>query len=417
MRRVALLVAGLCLLIAGVPGARAQIDPEPRQLIQLGYDQPTQGHGPIAGYAYYYHNQPGFIRTNLTLRFALAPTYLDTELGVKSLLGEHTDMGFGFAGGGFADSYSEVRDGKLWKQESFTGHGAEASVSVYHLFNPLPAGQTNYSGVGDVPLELIVRSAARYSFYQRDAGTAPGFALPEDKLAYHLRVGLRWGGREPLLHPDRAVELSVWYEGQFRTDSQEYGYTHDRTIEAQSHLLWSRGLIAWNLPRDQHLEVTLTGGVSIHPDRLSAYRLGGALPMNAEFPLMIPGYYFQELSADRFALINTYYSVPFTRSKRWDFALTGGAANVDFLPGLELADHWHCGVGGGLGYSSPNGAWHWVLGYAYGINAVRDGHRGAHNVGIVMEYDLEAGGTGPLRRAIRHLNPNTWRGFDHLFGR
>jgi hypothetical protein len=34
-----------------------------------------------------------------------------------------------------------------------------------------------------------------------------------------------------------------------------------------------------------------------------------------------------------------------------------------------------------------------------------------------MEYDLEAGGIGPSRRAGRWLNPDTWRGFDRLFGR
>ena len=47
----------------------------------------------------------------------------------------------------------------------------------------------------------------------------------------------------------------------------------------------------------------------------------------------------------------------------------------------------------------------------------RAGHPGPHNVGRVMEYDLEAGGIGPLRRAGRWLNPDTWRGFDRLFGR
>lgn len=407
----------LGLLLPGLPRAWAQIDPEKRQLLQFGYNQPVEGRGPIAGYAYYYRNDPGFLRTNLTLRLVIAPTYLDTELGARNLLGEHTDLGFGFAGGGFADSYSEVRGGRLWRTESFSGHSAEASLSVYHLFNPLPAGQTNYSGVGDVPLQTILRSGARYSFYQRDHETAAGFVLPEDKLAYHLRAGLRWGGREPLLYPDRAVEASLWYEGQFRTDSPAYGYGQDRQLAGTSHQLWGRGLIAWELPQHQHLEVTFTAGAAIHPDRFSAYRLGGALPLNAEFPLMVPGYYFQELSAKRFALLNTYYSVPFTRSKRWDLAINSGLANLDFLPGLELPDHWHIGVGGGLGYTSPNGAWHWVLGYAYGFNARRDGHRGAHSVGLVMEYDLEAGGTGPLRRAVRHLNPNTWRGFDRLFGR
>lgn len=417
MRSALLLTSFLGLLLLGPLRVGAQIDPERRQLIQLGYNQPLEGKGPIAGYAYYYRNDPGFLRTNLTLRLAVAPTYLDTELGVRDLLGEHTDMGFGLAGGGFADSYSEVRGGKLWKEESFSGHSAEGSVSLYHLFNPLPAGQTNYTGIRDVPLQLVFRSAAHYSLYQRDDETAATFTLPEDKLSYNLRLGLRWGGREPLLITGRAVELSLWYEGQFRTDSQEYGYNRDRDIEAQSHLFWSRGLVAWDLPHSQHIEVTLTGGVSLHPDRFSAYRLGGALPLNAEFPLMVPGYYFQELSAKRFILLNTYYSIPFTPSKRWDLAINSGIANVDFLPGLELPEHWHYGIGGGIGYTSANGAWHWVLGYAYGVNAERNGHEGAHSVGIVMEYDLEAGGMGPLRRAVKHLNPNTWRGFDRLFGR
>ena len=44
--------------------ARAQLDPEKRRLFQFGYDQPLQGRGPLSGYAFYYYNEPGFIRTN-----------------------------------------------------------------------------------------------------------------------------------------------------------------------------------------------------------------------------------------------------------------------------------------------------------------------------------------------------------------
>ena len=62
------------------------------------------------------------------------------------------------AGGGFADSYNEIRGGKWIEGESFDGHGAEMSASVYHLFNP---GQL-------IPLNLVVRGAAHYSVYARD---------------------------------------------------------------------------------------------------------------------------------------------------------------------------------------------------------------------------------------------------------
>src|SRR5579863_468854 len=114
----------------------AQIDPIKRDLFQFGYNQPTEGREPLAGYAFYYHNDPGFLETNLTLRLAVAPTYMDSELGFSHLLGPNTDLGIGVAGGGFADSYNEIRGGQWMQGESFDGFGGELSASVYHLFNP-----------------------------------------------------------------------------------------------------------------------------------------------------------------------------------------------------------------------------------------------------------------------------------------
>src|ERR1035437_4130625 len=110
----------LVLLLPAI--APAQIDPVKRDLIQIGYNQPLEGRAPLAGYAVYYHNQPDFLRTNLTLRVALAPVYLDSELGFVHGLGPDTDFAIGAAGGGFADSYNEIRGGKWIVGESFDGH-------------------------------------------------------------------------------------------------------------------------------------------------------------------------------------------------------------------------------------------------------------------------------------------------------
>ena len=63
--------------------ALAQIDPYPRSLLQLGYDQSLSGQGPQSLYAYYYYNNPGFLRTNVALRLAVAPVYLDGEIGFR----------------------------------------------------------------------------------------------------------------------------------------------------------------------------------------------------------------------------------------------------------------------------------------------------------------------------------------------
>src|ERR1041384_3766757 len=116
--------------------AFGQIDPDKRQLLHLGYNAPFQGHAPIAGYAFYYLNRPDFYRDDLTLRMAIAPVYFDSELGIAHAVGPNTDIGIGLAGGGFADSYNEVRRGKFLGKESFDGHGGGASVSLYHRFNP-----------------------------------------------------------------------------------------------------------------------------------------------------------------------------------------------------------------------------------------------------------------------------------------
>src|SRR5208282_6371354 len=105
-------------------------DPVRRDLIQLGYNAAFEGRAPLAGYAFYYHNQPDFLQTNLTLRLAVAPVYLDSELGFVNGLGPNTDFAIGAAGGGFADSYNEIRDGTYYTSESFEGNGAEISGSV-----------------------------------------------------------------------------------------------------------------------------------------------------------------------------------------------------------------------------------------------------------------------------------------------
>ena len=216
----------------------AQIDPARRDLVQFGYNQAFQGHVPVAGYAFYYHNQPDFLRTNLTLRLAVAPVYLDSELGFVNGLGPNTDFGIGVAGGGFADSYNEIHNGTYFPSESFEGNGAEMSASLYHLFNP----------ADQIPLNYVLRGSAHYSFYKRNNDTAPDFELPNDHASFDVRTGLRWGGVEPTLFPPLAMELSAWYEGSFRTDPGTYGINHAYDLRPQSQLFWSEAARVLNSP-------------------------------------------------------------------------------------------------------------------------------------------------------------------------
>lgn len=359
----------------------AQIDPEKRRLFQLGFNQPIEGRGPISGYAFYYRNEPGFYRTNMTLRLAIAPVYLDSELAFAHALGDRTDFAIGAAGGGFADSYSEVRHGRLIDEESFTGHGGEISASVYHLFNPGAL----------IPLSGILRSSAHYSTYTEDSNTDDNFRLPRDRASLNLRAGFRWGGKEPVMRPDLGMEISAWYEGQFRTEYGKYGLNGDRSVSPSSHLFWGRALLIYTLPELKHnFSLSVTAGTSKTADRFSAYRLGGNLPLIAEFPLTLPGYYFQEISASRFVLFSGQYSLPLDEAKRWNLTAVGTIAEVDYISGLEQPGGTHSGAGLGIGYRSKNNTWEVIVGYSYGLDAIRHHGRGAQNIGLLFQFDLEA---------------------------
>jgi len=65
---------------------------------------------------------------------------------------------------------------------------------------------------------------------------------------------------------------------------------------------------------------------------------------------------------------------------------------------MEQPGEWHSGLGGASGTFFSK-AWQFLVGYAYGVDAIRDDHRGAHTVGF-CQVDLEA------RRRPQHAEPD-----------
>jgi len=383
-----------------------QLDPEKRRLIQLGYNQPLEGRAPISGYGFFYYNNPDFINTNMVLRLAIAPVYVDSELGFKGLITPNTDVAIGMAGGGFADTYSEIRQGNYLREESFTGHSAEVSASIYHRFNP----------TWQVPIWWIGRASVHRSIFERDSDTASNFEVPDDFNSYNFRTGIRLGGREPTMTSPLAAEVSVWYQLHVRGEYGAYGFDKDRDLEPQTHLFWARTLLKYTFEESQqYFDVGITAGASINPDRLSSYRLGGMLPFVSEFPLSIPGYYFQEISAQKFALVNAEYSFPLTPGKHWRMNLYGAAAPVEYLDGLEQSGIWHSGLGGGITYVSPRQAWFVSVFYGHGFQALRHGDEGADQVGILFQYDFEAIKKFPFRPFEPRVTPYGSSGGERIF--
>jgi hypothetical protein len=128
---------------------------------------------------------------------------------------------------------------------------------------------------------------------------------------FSIRTGLRWGGIEPTLFPALAMELSVWYEGHFRRIPVPMVFTVTAAMTAKrgNPICFGPGP-RWptRCPKaSKAFTSACTAGTSEDADRFSAYRIGGFLPLVAEFPLSLPGYYFQEISARQFVLLNANY--------------------------------------------------------------------------------------------------------------
>ena len=367
-----------CLLAAFRCGA--QVDPYQRSLPQFGYDQALEGQSPAGIYGFYYYNNPNFFATNIALRLALNPVYADGEVGFRQLLSPTTDVGLGFYGGGWADDYYEVRQGKYIKSESFYGDGGGATVSIYQLLNP---------GMR-IPLNLIARGGIHYSTYGTQDQTSPAFALPRNQINPFTRVGLRLAGKEPVLFTDLGMELSVWYERDWRLEDEAYGFNDDRRISPGVNLYWVYAGMTYSFTNTgQTISAAVTAGGSTDADRFSAWRLGGMLPLDSEYPLMIPGYFTEELTAQRFVHVYAYYEFPLIPSHVLRFRVEGAAANLDYLPGFEQGP-WQSGAGGALIIEPRKKNFKIILRYGYGFQAIRDGKEGAQSVGVLFQYDFGA---------------------------
>jgi hypothetical protein len=359
----------------------AQIDPIERNLVELGYDQPLAGHGPQAEYAYYYYNTPDFLSPDIALRMAIAPAYLDSELGFKHLLSPYTDMGFGLSGGAFGDNFYDVRQGNYLESQSFYGSGGGSSVSIYQLLDP---------GL-KIPLNLVARGGFHYASYFATPETSPKFKLPEDQVDAYTLIGVRFAGNQPVLYPALGLELSAWFQRERHFDDDTYGFDNDRRITPDTDLYWVYASLDYELKGSgDRFSFATTAGGSTNADLFSAWRLGGVLPLVTEFPLVIPGYYYEELTATRFVHFYGSYSIPLDQEHLWDFRLEAATARLDYLPGFQQRGDWQTGAGCGIGFSPKRANYKIILRYGYGFNAIRHDKEGAQSVGILFQYDFNA---------------------------
>jgi hypothetical protein len=368
--------AGLAgLLLAAVP-ADAQPDPEPRAYVEVGTEAPLKGNAPINGYAFFLWNRPHFPNTDQYLRVVVAPTYLLTELVQDHWPSGRHAVSVGLNGGGLRYGHAEYRNGNYKEEESFWGHGAELPFSYYastKLFDKLP-------------LQGQIRLTPAFIVYQDSFGTAERFELPPDTGLLTGRVGLRLGGVPPELLPQLALEASAWYEAVYRTNAGTFGLPErPERLEDLTQRAWGR-VAAVITPADGHtVEVLATAGLTRSTDLLSSFRLGSALPFRSEFPLILHGYFVEEVFAKQFWLVNASYRFPaWPGSRKVHLRISADMAGVEYVDGHRLPREHLRGVGGDMSVAvTPRVTI--VAGYGYGFDAPRNGGFGGHEAHALIE--------------------------------
>ena len=373
MRPVAVALLMLLVVSAPVAIASAQVparvappytlmDDETRTYIEGGVEVPLKGNGPTTGYGYLFYTRPHFLAEDLYLRLVVPPGYFISELIFDHFPSQNSALGVGVSGGFFAESQTEFRDGRYESAESFTGDSAGGTLA-YYLRGPKIFGR--------LPIEGQIRVNPKYVWYDRNDGTSRYFRLPENTAIYDMRVGVRLGGVPPELFPNAAIEASVWHTFSYRDTAGHYGFAQElQESDHYTQRTWTR-LGATYTFGVQQVSAFLNAGIAENTDALSTFRMGGGLRLRAEFPLLLHGFYVEEIFARSFWLMNFAYRFPIWPGQDLvHLQLLGDVAQVNYIQGHHLPRSTLAGVGVNLSVAVTKRV-DLVLGYGYGINAPR----------------------------------------------
>jgi hypothetical protein len=370
-----LLLAGLMIAVA--QQAVAQVDIERRRtlLAQVGVSATGGDEMPFPA-AYFWFNENNFPCTNTALRFIFGGVFANAELSWFPGNQTNTAIGVGFTGGLFVDSVVPYRAGARLSDQQFYGDIVSGSVFINQTIpNPPP-----------LPINVRATYSATGSFY-READDTQNFTLPADTLTQTISAELRLGGIVPGLTAKRGAELYVAADVSYRSGFEQFGPVGS---PFPAHNKYERvfGSLAGKIPVGETIiSARVCGGLGEHLDELTAWKLGGNLLGADSYSLPLHGYYTREIFADDFGLANLAVTIPVNEDWRLAGHLYGDYAAAKTLNvATGLADGWHHFVGVGAGVSfralwNING----LLSYGYGVNAIREGRHGGHEVALALE--------------------------------
>jgi len=379
MRAAATILSGmkrllLLLLVAvGTRSAFAQVDVEHRRSLMVQTSFSANGEEQLGGFGFYWFNENNFPRTNMALRVIFAGIYLGSELSYFLPAATNTAVGLGAGGGAFVDSVTPYVDGERVTARSFYGDAAEAHVFINHTIpNPTP-----------LPLNLRGTYTVAGSFY-READSTAGFDLPPDFLTQTFQAEIRFGGIEPGLTGMRGAELYLSADANYRTGFDAFGPA-GANYPAHSQYQRAFGSLAVKLPAGPvTVFARICGGIGEDLDQISAWKIGGNLVGVESWSLPVRGYYSREFLADDFTLANLELILPICKKCGVLGHLYGDWAAYKPVP--PAAGDWHnlLGVGAGVSLRAFWGI-RTLVTYGYGINAVRNGNHGNHEIALALE--------------------------------
>jgi hypothetical protein len=356
--------------------AFGQVDTESRRtlLVQTGF--PLKGDEQPSAFGYFWFNQNDYPCTNIALRVIFAGIFADTELSYFLPGNTNISIGAGLGGGLYIDSIAPYHDGEMVSKQRFYGDVATARVFINETIpNPSP-----------LPLNVRGTYGVTGSFY-RKTDTTTAFTLPDDFLTQSLTAEFRYGGIEPGLTARRGAELYVAADANYRSGFEPFG-PNGALLPAHTEYQRVYGSLSGKIPVQQTtFYARVGGGMGEHMDELSAYNVGGNLLGVEPFAVTMHGYYTREFFADDFGVANLEVRQQLTEQHDVTAHLYGDWAVIKPVP-PESPD-WNniFGVGAGLSFRAFADI-DCLISYGYGINAIRRGDHGGHEVGLALEKKL-----------------------------
>jgi hypothetical protein len=371
------LLLSLLLLGVGIATTQAQVDVAQRRTLSL-----QMSHGvhhsdeAIGGFAYLWFNENDWPIKGTALRVVFAGVYGDAELSWFLPGSTNTSVGIGLEGGAFLGGVTPYWRGEQIEEQSFYGDMVGGRVFLnQQIPNPTP-----------IPINLRGTYGLNGQFY-RDTTDTANFDAPPNFLLQSLQAELRIGGVLPGLNLDRALELYLLADVNFRTGFHAFGPVGSRFPSASNYerflasatVRWPFGPVVGML--------RICGGTGNNLDELSAWSLGGNLLQVGRYSQTLHGYYVREFLAKDFLLVNSSVSMPLGDWRELTGHLYLDHATARLLdPRTGVTAGWRDLTGLGAGLSLK--AW-WdttvLLSYGYGFQAVRNENRGGHEIGFALE--------------------------------